>query len=189
MSVQNLHPLLKIKQEPLNYHRMEAVAEIQPRFTWLRFVIGRRPLWTFLRIVLWIEMSYYLFAVVLIPVRITGFSMFPTYHDGAVNFINRYSYYKSLPKRGDIVGVEVSQAHLLIVKRIIGIPGDRIAAHDGAFYRDGARLSEPYVKSTFPYRLRPITLGDGEYWVIGDNRAISEFRKVARDQILGKLVF
>lgn len=67
------------------------------------------------------------------------------------------SHYQE-PKRGDIVvflSMDPDTPGLYIVKRIIGIPGDRIHLRDGVVYRNGEKLTEPYVKHSDPIQYEP----------------------------------
>src|ERR1035441_1356397 len=71
---------------------------------WLRVVaIGRRPKRTLLRLAVLVVAAVVAFKFVLIPIRVVGFSMEPTFHDHAINFINRLAYVRGQPQRGDVV--------------------------------------------------------------------------------------
>jgi signal peptidase I len=58
------------------------------------------------------------------------------------------------------------------IKRIIGLPGERVEIRDGAVWINGYRLDEPYLNSGIPYT-GAWSLGPDEYFVLGDNRANS----------------
>ena len=73
---------------------------------WVRFILGRNPGWTLLRILVVILLVLIVFKFVLLPIRVTGHSMWPTFHNGEIKFVNRLSYLRQKPKRGDIVAVE-----------------------------------------------------------------------------------
>src|SRR5262245_20586442 len=96
---------------------------------WLQAVIiGRRPLWTLVRIVVIIVAALVIFKYVLSPpVRVSGISMLPTYRNGQINFLNRLAYRRHPPERGDIVGIRYSGEHVMLLKRIVGLPGETIA--------------------------------------------------------------
>jgi signal peptidase I len=125
---------------------------------------------------------------VLWPVVIAGDSMAPNYHDGQPNYINRLAYVNRAPARGDVVGVRLTDDGLSI-KRIIGLPGDRIEFHRGTVVVNGAPLIEPYVERPLIWWLDPVTLGPEQYFVMGDNRTYSMLGAVSRDAILGKAFF
>jgi signal peptidase I len=60
------------------------------------------------------------------------------------------------------------------IKRVVGLPGERVGVRDGVVTIDGRRLSEPYVR--FPDRRSapPVTVPANAYYVLGDNRADSD---------------
>ena len=104
-------------------------------------------------------------------------------------------------QRGDIVvfryPLDIAQT---FVKRVIGVPGDRIHLENGAVVRDGVRLSEPYTqhiatlanefRDNFPGRGQEITVPANKYFVMGDNRDNSSDSRywgyVPRENITGK---
>ncbi|MCX6882979.1 MAG: S26 family signal peptidase, partial [Verrucomicrobia bacterium] len=67
--------------------------------TWLRFIVGRRPMMTLLRISVLVLLSFLAFRFWLIPIRVTGNSMLPSYKNGAINFINKLAYRRQHPQR------------------------------------------------------------------------------------------
>ena len=77
------------------------------------------------------------------------------------------------------------------VKRVVGLPGDEIAFSEGQLTVNGQPVSEPYVSS--PTDDFQITVGEGEYFVLGDNRAESydsraeDMGCVGRDGLLGRV--
>ncbi len=81
-----------------------------------------------------------------------------------------------------------------LVKRVVGLPGETIEGRDGAVYVNGQRLAEPYLPTpttTAPFA--PRTLGDDEYFMMGDNRGSSEdsrvFGPIARRDFVGEAFF
>lgn len=61
-----------------------------------------------------------------------------------------------------------------LVKRVIGLPGEKVAVKDGKVLIDGKPLDEPYVAEAADYKYGPRKLGDNEYFVLGDNRRNSQ---------------
>lgn len=182
---------------------------------WVRIVlIGRRPKFTLVRIVILVVATFVVFGFLLLPVRISGPSMMPTYRDGRFNVVNRLAYFRHEPRRGDIVfirisGTEYSSAELrrdlthlrldfgrlfrpsmMYMKRIVGLPGETVAFSGGELLVDGKPVDEPYRRYPSDWERPPRKLGPAEYFVVGDNRAMRmedhEFGAVGRARIVGK---
>lgn len=137
--------------------------------------------------------SFIVFRWVLIPIRTEGSSMLPTYAPDKLHFVNRLSYGTTGPARGDVVAIQMAGPHVLYVKRIIGLPGERVAIAHGQVQINGSPLSEPYVRHRRPWDFEEVTLGPREYFVMGDNRGMSvgehDFGRAQVDRIFGKVVF
>lgn len=162
--------------------------QIQDETVQLRqFVFGPRPHRTLCRVVLWAILSVAFFHHLLVPIQIIGSSMSPTYRNGSLNLVNRWSYTKGAPNRGDVIALR-SDGELLL-KRIIALPGETIAIADGKLEVNGAPLSDEFSVQKIPWEMDAIKLGPSEYFVIGDNRAASIFCTVRKKDILGKTVF
>jgi signal peptidase I len=121
---------------------------------------------------------------------VRGSSMEPTLHNGQYLVVSKISYRFSEPQRGDIVVfVSPNGAGEDYIKRIIGLPGERVEIRDGAVWINGYRLDEPYLNSGIPYT-GAWSLGPDEYFVLGDNRANSSdshaWGPLPRRNIIGK---
>jgi signal peptidase I len=158
-----------------------------------RIVFGAHPRRTAVRIVVLAAVSLVTFRWVLIPVRTQGISMRPTYESGQLNVFNRLAYVRHGPRRGDIVAIRLAGPHVVYVKRVIGLPGERLSIAEGQVYIDGLPLVEPYVRHRLPWDLPEVTLTGSEYFVIGDNRSMRtadhDFGRVDAVRILGRIVF
>jgi len=158
-----------------------------------RLVFGRHPRRTAVRILVLATLSFVIFHWVLIPIRAEGFSMEPTYRSGSLKFVNRLAYQRRKPDRGDIVAIKLAGPHVLYVKRIIGLPGERISIAQGQVFINGAPLEEPYVRNRRPWDVMEVTLTAREYFVIGDNRGMRaadhDFGRADVSRILGKVIF
>jgi signal peptidase I len=156
-------------------------------------IFGRNPRRTAVRAGLIVLVAFITFRWVLIPIRTDGISMRPAYEPGRLHFVNRLSYLTREPARGDVVAVRIARGRAFYVKRIIGLPGERIAIVGGQVEVDGAPLDEPYVSDRRPWDMPEITLGPREYFIVGDNRGMNaadhEFGGVDRERIAGKIVF
>lgn len=137
--------------------------------------------------------SFVTFRWVLVPIRTEGSSMLPTYQPDKLNLVNRLAYLGEPPARSDVVAIQMAGPHVLYVKRIIGLPGERVSVVDGVVKINGVPLAEPYVKSRRPWQVDEVTLGTREYFVIGDNRGMAagehDFGRVELSRILGRVVF
>jgi signal peptidase I len=161
---------------------------------WGRMLVGRHPKRTLARILTLVLVVFVLFKFVFIPIRVEGISMEPTYHDGRVNLVSRLAYVKQKPRRGDVVAIRVAGERIMYMKRVIGLPGERVGIRRGIVYIDGKKLDEPYVQAPRSHWNEPETvLKEDQYLVIGDNRSmpqqwhthgIVEFNRIA-----GKVLF
>lgn len=123
--------------------------------------------------------------------RVSGASMEPTYHDG-----DRLIVLRGLGElhRGDVLVVRNPLASQeLLVKRVVGLPGETIAGEGATIQIDGAALREPYVKpGTGVGVLVPSQVPAGHVFVLGDNRTESidsrAFGAVSTDLIVGRVV-
>lgn len=158
-----------------------------------RVAFGANPRRTAIRIVVLAAVSFVVFRWVLIPLRTQGISMRPTYESGQLNFFNRLAYVRHGPRRGDVVAIRLAGPHVVYVKRVIGLPGERLSIVEGQVYIGGAPLVEPYVRSRLPWDVPEVTLTGSEYYVIGDNRTMRaadhDFGRVDAARILGRIVF
>jgi signal peptidase I len=158
-----------------------------------RLVFGTNPRRTVVRVLVLAAISFVIFRFVLIPIRTEGSSMLPTYGPDQLRLVNLFAYRWSVPARGDIVAIEMAGPHVLYVKRVIGLPGERVSVMEGAVRINGNPLAEPYVKHRNAWDVPEVTLGPAEYFVIGDNRGMSvadhDFGRVDLPRILGKVVF
>lgn len=133
------------------------------------------------------------------PVTVMGRSMDPTLANGEYGFTNLLDLAINGVNRGDVVVLDMEEVdgnRSYWVKRVIGLPGETIECKNGQVYIDGVALDESayldeqfmedslkdYV-DTFGYEyetghftsdFEPVTLGEDEYWVMGDNRMYSK---------------
>lgn len=155
--------------------------------------VGSNPRRTLLRIALLVASAVLVFGWILVPVRAEGISMLPTYESGTLHFVNRFSYIGAGPRRGDIVAIALGGERVYYVKRVVGLPGERVHIVDGSVHINGVPLSEPYVVNRRPWNVEEIELRSHEYFVIGDNRGMNaddhDFGRVLRAKIAGRVVF
>ena len=126
-----------------------------------------------------------------------GSSMKPVLESGDVVLMNRLSSDIGKPNRLDVVVFE-REGQQPGIKRIIGLPGETVQIVDGYIYINGKQLDEHYGNEIIEeagMAAEPVTLGEDEYFVMGDNRNDSKDSRywihpyVSKDKILGKAVF
>lgn len=144
-----------------------------------------------------------LIAVILIvfiyqPVKVEGTSMMPTLTDQERIFINKFTYHLGLGsiERGDMVvfwfPLDPSKSY---IKRVIGIPGDRVYIDAGQVFVNDRALTETYVPEDYHDRVswEEHRVPADQYFVLGDHRSSSSDSRtwgfVKRDAIYGKAVF
>jgi signal peptidase I len=160
---------------------------------WLLVVlIGRSPRRTLVRVAVLIVLAFLVRGYVLIPIKIMGPSMLPTYPNGGINFVYGLAYFRSPPKRGDVVAIRTSGKSVMYMKRVIGLPGETVQFHNGRALINGVPLDEPYVVFDCDWESPPKTLGPNSYYVVGDNRSMPELDHTegvaSTERIVGKIL-
>jgi signal peptidase I len=124
------------------------------------------------------------------PTWIYGVSMYPTLKDGAFVVSNAFvGHFMDVHRQDIVIAYDSKFAPVVIVKRVIGLPGDTIYAKNDIVYVNGKPLDEPYLESDYARTFRelqgsftsdfgPVTLGEDEYFLMGDNRVKSEDSRV-----------
>ena len=162
--------------------------------SWLqRVLIGRNPKRTLMRSLFLVVVSVVVFKFVLQPIRVEGGSMLPTYKDRGVHFVYRLTYLFHGPRRGDVVAIRLlAGEHVMFMKRVVGLPGETVAFHQGRLYVNGKPVDEPYVKLRCDWEHGPEPVGADQYYVVGDNRDMPwdyhEKGRPTRNLIVGKVV-
>ena len=148
------------------------------------------------------------------PYRIPSSSMEPTLHCARPGpgceagfsdrvLANRFIYHFRSPKRGEIIVFKTPPEAAIrcgsggtFVKRLIGLPGDRVSERDGYVYINGTRLDEPYLKPDRRDHEAPRSwprVAPGHYFFMGDNRRQScdsrSWGTVPRRNLIGEVFF
>jgi signal peptidase I len=175
----------------------EAVSPPSPSTPKKRSVVGALVHWLrdlLFSVVLAVIVILFLYQ----PVKVEGTSMMPTLDDQERIFINKFVYRFHFEKidRGDTVVFwfpgDPSKSY---IKRVIGMPGDRVEVRDGNVIVNDHILVEDYVPQEYrdQSEMRPTTIGPDEYFVLGDHRSSSNDSRtwgmVPRRYIYGKAVF
>ncbi len=164
---------------------------------------GRTTMWKHL--LFWIRdlvLAIFIALVVILflyqPVKVEGTSMLPTLEDQERVFINKFVYRLGLERiqRGDTVVFwfpgDPSKSY---IKRVIGLPGDRVEVRAGYVFVNGYPISEPYVPEDFRDKsnMAPVMVPENHYFVMGDHRSSSNDSRhwgpLPARAIYGKAVF
>jgi len=126
--------------------------------------------------------------------RVYGSSMVPNLRTNERLVVEKLSYRFHGPRRGDIVVLhDPDGGPELLIKRVVGLPGERVTLADGQVYVDGVAISEPYLTQGTASTGRAWTIPPLHVFVMGDNRGASRdsrvFGPVSIDSILGRAVF
>lgn len=121
-------------------------------------------------------------------------SMLPTIKVGDRLLVNKFIYYFKQPTRGDIVVFKppsVLNAKYDYVKRVIGLPGEKVEIRDSKLYINDRELQEPYIAEPVIQDFGPVTVPDNSLLVMGDNRNASFDSRywpawLTQDRLVGK---
>ncbi|KGG15381.1 MULTISPECIES: signal peptidase I [unclassified Prochlorococcus] len=136
-----------------------------------------------INLILWILLALFLRWLILEPRWIPSGSMLPTFQIKDRILIEKVSpkinkiFHKS-PVRNKIVIFNPPKAitdqgytsNRALIKRVVGIPGDKIEIHNGKLVRNGKVIEEPWVIETIRYEMEEIVVPSDSLWVLGDNR-------------------
>lgn len=123
--------------------------------------------------------------------QVSGLSMEPHIVSGEYVLINTFAYRLGTPHRDEIVAFHSDgDSREIFIKRVIGLPGDRIRIDRGAVLVNGVRLDEPYVQHPDGRSFAEILIPPHAVYVLGDNRANSEdsrvFGPVDQSRLIGR---
>lgn len=136
------------------------------------------------------------------PVHVKGSSMLPTLQSKEWLMVDHLSYILGEPQRGDVVICHYPNRYAdpwglirqYFVKRIVGLPGETLEIVEGVVYINGEPIEEGYLDAEHTRLLRntaPVTLGDDEYFVMGDNRDNSNDSRrigpITRSMVVGRV--
>lgn len=151
--------------------------------------------------ILLVGLVYTLVNLATVRFFIEGPSMQPNFWEGQYLVVSRANYLLGNPQRGDIVvfdapGDDNTPDNPLLIKRLIGLPGETVTIREGQVYINGTPLSEPYTKelcTTGTCQDRTWEVPQGQYFFMGDNRNNSRdsrsFGTVTKDRIIGEAIF
>lgn len=126
------------------------------------------------------------------PRVVHGQSMEPNLHENQRVIVDLLSYRLRPPERGEIVVLDVPKRRTgpPLIKRVIGLPGDRVEIRDGHVYVNDQRLDEPYLDQFTAGHMPVQCVPEEHLFVLGDNRSCSNdsryFGMVPYENILGR---
>lgn len=149
---------------------------------------------------------FIVYVFLLRPYQVSGASMVPNFHDKEHVLTSIITLRFEKPKRGDVIvfqapNQEKEEFKKDFIKRVIGLPGDIVFINDGFVYVNGKKLDETaYLKEevktyagSFMKEGDPVTVPQGHYIVLGDNRPFSsdsrEWGFIKEEEIVGKSFF
>ncbi len=97
------------------------------------------------------------------PAVVSGDSMEPTLFSGDLYLADQRAYLIDIPDRGDVIFAQESDSEEVLVKRVVGLPGEEVKMIWGRIYINGALLDEPYRHPKNGWCMLPVRLGKGEY--------------------------
>lgn len=138
----------------------------------------------------------------LMPTNIYGTSMEPAFSTGDYLFVDRQAYNQyRLPQRGDVILfksdlLDEKGKKKILIKRVIGLPGDTISVNRGEVYLNNEILTEDYTKEGYTTgHVEPLMIPEDGYFCMGDNRVRSRDSRddavgiVDAEDIVGKVIF
>jgi len=166
--------------------------------------IGQFILDTVQAIVMALSIFIIIYLFLFQPHQVKGSSMYPSFSSGEFLLTNKISYRFNDPKRGEVIVFKAppsepcAEIECEYIKRIIGMPGDRVMVSSGLIYVNGEQLNESdylpkdYVTNSGSFLIEGAekTVPEGYYLPMGDNRPYSrdgrEFGPISKEAIVGK---
>jgi len=126
--------------------------------------------------------------------QVLGQSMEPNLHTAQRVVVEKVTYrFFHGPRRGDIVVIDLPEQTEMLIKRVVGLPGETIKVHGGEVYIEGEPIEEPWTVNPGGSNYGPQTIPPLYVFVMGDNRGASNdsrsFGPVLIDHIVGHAWF
>ena len=127
------------------------------------------------------------------PVGVPSGSMAPTLRPGDSVLVNKLAYHFGDPRRRDLVVLRPPGSGQLMLKRIVGVGGDRVGVEDGVLHVNGRAVAEPFVNRRLvdSVYFGPVRVPSGAVFVMGDQRSNSldsrSFGAVPRSRLVGRV--
>lgn len=157
------------------------------------WLLGRRPSRTLVRALVLALLTYGVGRHLARPVRVRGTSMEPTLADRSLHLASLVRYRRAPPARGDVVIIAMAGGRAFYLKRVLGLPGERVKLESGRLFINGTVQPEPYLPEGGGWTMPERPLEPDEFFVAGDNRRMPledhAAGVVQRDRIVGGLLF
>lgn len=135
----------------------------------------------------------------IVPTVVKGPSMEDTFQNNNFLIVYKMAYQWGEPERNDIITFESklpldANNNKILIKRVIGLPGDHVQVSGGHVFVNGVQLSEPFVKNLVTQGNLDLIIPEKQYFVMGDNRAVSEDSRypevgtIPKEDVIGKVV-
>tara|TARA_Y100001973_G_scaffold59283_1_gene87268 strand:- start:4674 stop:5144 length:471 start_codon:yes stop_codon:yes gene_type:complete len=120
-----------------------------------------------------------------------GDSMDPSKKNLRMGLVDKFFYDETPPYYGDVIVFYDYIDNEFLIKRVIGLPGDKIEIIDGWIFKNGEIHVDEFshINVTDGISMHPWILGEKEYWVIGDNRDETWCGVIHESEIVGKIIF
>lgn len=150
-------------------------------------------IWELVQTLLMAAVLYFAIDFCIARVRVENISMETTFTEGELLMVNRLNYKFNEPKRGDVVIFEAPTAPGKdYIKRMIGLPGDKVSVTNGKLSINGNEIDESWVHEPINYSGAWVVPAD-QYFVLGDNRNHSSdshsWGFVPRENLIGNAFF
>jgi len=127
-------------------------------------------------------------------IRVQGDSMMPTLQNGQLVLVNRLAYQVGAVQHGDVVVFKSpDNSGIVLIKRIIALPGERISINKGIISVNEERIVEPYVTEPGSTQSGQMVMKDGTVFVLGDHRLVSndsrDWGALPVENIIGRVEF
>lgn len=142
----------------------------------------KKYLYSLIQIIAVIAITFSIFKYIVVPIHIKGISMENTLHDGSVVLMNSVGVSKENIHRFDIIVADSEAFGERIIKRVIGLPGDTVECRNDVLYINGEVVEQDFLdpeyveKAKITYNSQFFTndfvktVGENQYFVMGDNR-------------------
>lgn len=155
-------------------HRQEVKEALKTESIWLilrAFFFPKMARAFLFRVIIVILTAWCFFKFICMPLVIHGESMLPTYPARGFTFCWKPAYWFRPPRRGDVVIMKYGRG-VMLLKRVVALPGDTVAFRNGKLLLNGKETDEPYLKGPSDWNLPERTVDRNHYYLVGDNRSM-----------------